>query len=397
MKMPTTHRIALLFKSNEIYGREIVEGVSQYLSTTRVSWDLFLETDFSTGLANIASWQGDGIIADFNDAPARSALMGIQTPLVAVGTGHADASMYPPGIPYVASNDGRLISLAYEHLVEVGLSRFALFSVPPAPDNPWAQEREREFRKLMQRDRLPVEIYRGTSRNAPTWSEEGSSLVEWLRALPKPIGIIAANDSRARQLLQACLIADIPVPAQVALIGVDNDPLARVLTRIPLSSVIQGTHEMGRTAARMLHQLLNGVRQPATQVMVEPVGVHVLASSRHEAAKHPYVMRAQHFIRQYACQGIKTEQVADYVGVSRSSLESHFRAELGRSVHDEVLRYKIDAATTILANDTTSIADVAVRCGFTSVQYMHAVFKRELDCTPRKYRDQALMQPKVAA
>ena len=40
--MQTTHRRALLFKFNEIYGREIVEGISQYLSPTRVSWGLFL-------------------------------------------------------------------------------------------------------------------------------------------------------------------------------------------------------------------------------------------------------------------------------------------------------------------------------------------------------------------
>jgi len=388
MTMPVTHRIALLFKSNEIYGREITEGICQYLGSTRASWDLFIETDPGAGLANIESWQGDGIIADFNDAHIRAAMRGSRVPVVGVGSSSEDISHYPAGVPYVASDESKLIELAYGHLVEVGLSRFAMFSLPPRYDNAWAKEREGAFRRLMQRDKLAVHIYRGENANAPTWSEEGRHLVEWVLALPKPVGIIAVSDARARQLLQACLIADIAVPAQVALIGIDNDPLARVLTRIPLSSVIQSTHEMGRAAARLLHQMLNGAPKPVTHVLVPPAGINVLASSKHEAAKHPYVMRAQHFIRQYACQGIKTEQVANYVGISRSSLESHFRAELGRSVHDEVLRFKIDAATTILANDGTSIADVAVRCGFTSVQYMHAVFKRELGCTPRKYRDQ---------
>ena len=28
----------------------------------------------------------------------------------------------------------------------------------------------------------------------------------------------------------------------------------------------------------------------------------------------------------------------------------------------------------------------AVRCGFKSVQYLHAVFRRELGCTPREYQ-----------
>jgi LacI family transcriptional regulator len=103
-------------------------------------------------------------------------------------------------------------------------------------------------------------------------------------------------------------------------------------------------------------------------------------------------MRARHFIRQYACQGIKTSQVADYVGVSRSSLEAYFRQELGCSVHDVVLRFKIDAAKACLESGER-IADVALGCGFGSTQYMHLVFKRELGCTPRSVRDQAMGAP----
>ena len=107
-------------------------------------------------------------------------------------------------------------------------------------------------------------------------------------------------------------------------------------------------------------------------------------------------MQARHFIRQYACQGIKTEQVADYVGISRSSLESYFRQELGRSVHDEILHIKLKAAKTILETEECNIADVAVSCGFTSIQYMHAVFKRELGCTPRKYQERMLQERQEA-
>jgi LacI family transcriptional regulator len=100
-------------------------------------------------------------------------------------------------------------------------------------------------------------------------------------------------------------------------------------------------------------------------------------------------MRARHFIRQYACQGIKTEQVADYVGVSRSSLEEYFRRELQCTVHQEILRHKLDAAKAMLASRGASSAEVAIRCGFTSLQYMYAVFRRELGCTPREYQDSA--------
>jgi AraC-like DNA-binding protein len=103
-------------------------------------------------------------------------------------------------------------------------------------------------------------------------------------------------------------------------------------------------------------------------------------------------MRARHFIRQYACQGIKTEQVADYVGVSRSSLEEHFRRELGRTVHQEILRHKLEHAQALLAKNEVSNAEVAIRCGFTSVQYMYAVFRRELDCTPKEFQERLRAQ-----
>lgn len=396
-KLPTTHRIALLFNANKIYDRGIITGIGNYLSSTRASWDLFLEEDFRCRLQGIERWQGDGIIADFDDPAVSEALSGSRLPVVAVGGSYQDAADYPKDIPYVATDNFKLIKLAYDHLIEAGLTRFACFSLPESSVNRWAQERERSFRRLMERDGMSADIYRGVSTSAPVWDAAVEQQIAWLHSLPKPIGIIAVSDARARQLLQACLSAGIPVPEQVALIGIDNDPLARTLTRVPLSSVIQGTEEMGRTAAHLLHQMLHGMQLGGSCILVPPVGINVMASSQHEPLSHPHVMQALHFIRQYACQGIKTEQVADYVGVSRSSLESYFRRELGRSVHDEILRFKLDAAKTILDHETRSIADIAVSCGFTSVQYMHAVFKRELGCTPREYQERtALMHLRAA-
>ncbi|WP_183405828.1 MULTISPECIES: DNA-binding transcriptional regulator [unclassified Herbaspirillum] len=386
-RVPTVHRIALLFNANKIFDREIIAGIGEYLSSTRASWDLYLEEDFRTRLQGIERWQGHGIIAEYDDPATAEALSRVRLPVVAIGGSYADESFYPEGRPYVATDNFKLVKLAYDHLIEAGLQNFAFFSLPAAGGNRWAQERERIFDSLTQRDGIQGYIYRGVGTSAQSWDSAVEQLIAWVRSLPKPIGIIAVTDARARQLLQACLFAGIAVPEQVALIGIDNDPLARVLTRVPLSSVIQGTTEMGRTAAHLLHQMLHGAQFPNTRILVPPAGINVLASSRHEVRNHPHVMQALHFIRQYACQGIKTEQVADYVGISRSSLEWYFRRELGRSVHDEILRFKLDAAKSLLQQDGSNAADIAVTCGFTSVQYMHAVFKRELGCTPREYQE----------
>ncbi len=390
MKTTKAHRIALLFNANKTFDREVIAGIAAYLGSTRVAWDLFMEEDFRLRLSGIEHWQGDGVIADFDDPAVAAALSRCTVPVVAVGGSYASDDEYPRGVPYVATDNFKLVKLARDHLIDVGLHRFAMFSLPKAKENRWAQERENAFLSLMEEDQMKGEIFRGCETSAASWDEAMQGQIDWLRSLPKPIGIIAVTDARARQLLQACTIAGISVPEQVALIGIDNDQLVRMLTRIPLSSVVQGAQEMGRTAAHLLEQMLHGVRLSNTRILVPPSGINVFASSQHQPLKHPHVMRAQHFIRQYACQGIKTHQVAEYVGVSRSSLEAYFRQELGCSVHDVILRFKLDAAKAGLEDVERSIADVALGCGFTSTQYMHLVFKRELGCTPRAYRDRAL-------
>jgi LacI family transcriptional regulator len=384
-RSPATHRIALLFNANKIYDREVISGIGAYLSSTRVVWDLYLEDDFRSRLDCILDWKGDGIIADFDDPAVQATLARSTLPVVAVGGSYEDESRYPAGVPYVATDNFKLVKIAFDHLIEVGLQRFAMYSLPEAPSNRWAQEREAAFRQLLQNDRLIGEIHRGMPTSGSAWNTSLEQLTRWLKSVPKPIGIIAVTDARARHVLQACIQANISVPEEVAIIGIDNDPLTRTLARIPLSSVIQGTEQMGRIAAELLHRQLVSTVAPATRILVPPVGINVQASSKHEQLGNPYVMRARHFIRQYAGQGIKTAQIAEYVGISRTTLENYFKRELSCTVHDEILRFKLRAAQELLSAGELPIAEIAVRCGFTSLQYLYAVFKREVGCTPKEY------------
>ena len=386
--MSKAHRIALLFNASKPFDREIMAGIAAYQGSTRVDWDVFLAEDFRLRLSGIEHWQGDGVIADFDDPAVAAALSRSRVPVVAVGSSHASDDAYPDGVPYVAADNFKLIKLAHDHLIEAGLRRFAMLSVPDVMEERWAQERERAFCSLMHGEQMDAEIFRGGATSASSWQEALHGQIAWLRSLPKPIGIIAVTDARARQLMQACSLAGIDVPGEVALIGIDNDPLAGSFTRIPLSSVVPGAHEMGLTAAHLLDRMLNGVHLPPTRILVPSSRINACASSQHQRGIDPRVMKARHFIGQNVAQGVKTDHVAEYVGVSRSTLEACFRQELGCTVHDEVLRYKLAAAKKGLEKGER-IADVALACGFGSVQYMNVVFKRELGTTPRVWRDRA--------
>ncbi|MCT9131834.1 hypothetical protein N7U24_21120, partial [Mycobacterium tuberculosis] len=157
----------LLFNANKVYDREIIAGIGDYMRSTRVTWDLFLEEDFRCRLPGIERFDGDGIIADFDDPAVAEALRGCPLPVVAVGSSYEDAAHYPAKEPYVATDNGKLVALAYRHLIEAGLQHFALYSLPQAPENRWAQERELAFTRLRRQDNpaAPVEqeIYRGLS------------------------------------------------------------------------------------------------------------------------------------------------------------------------------------------------------------------------------------------
>jgi LacI family transcriptional regulator len=379
-------RVALLFNANKVYDREIVTGIGSYLSSTRAAWDLYMEEDFRCRPQHMQDWNGDGIIADFDDPEIAEALSTLHCPVVAVGSSYAARDSYPAGIPYVATDNEAIIRIAFEHLLTAGLSRVALYSMPARPGNRWAQERELAFRKQLARTSEQAEIFRGESTDSRSWKQNLDGLTAWLQALPKPVGIIAVNDARARHILQACLAAGISVPEEIAVIGIDNDPISHTLSRIPLSSVIQGTREMGQTAARLLSRMIHGARERSAPVLVPPSGIQVATSSQHQALRNPYVMRARHYIRQYAGQGIKAEQVVDHIGIARSTLDAHFRKELGRTIHDEIMLTKLARAQDLLRAGQHSCARIAEQCGFTSLQYMHAVFKRELGCTPREYQ-----------
>jgi len=122
------------------------------------------------------------------------------------------------------------------------------------------------------------------------------------------------------------------------------------------------------------------------KVVVPPAGLNALASTLHTHTYSPMVMRALHYIRQHACHGIRTEQVASYAGVSRSTLENAFRTDLGTTIHSILLKHRLDVARDLLCNSDLPSGEIAKRSGFKTPQYMHVAFKRELATTPAAWR-----------
>ena len=381
------HSISLLFNANKVYDRQVIEGIGHYLQSSKVDWDVYLEEDFLIRLEHIEDWGGDGIIADFDDPSIQKMLVNSKIPVVGVGGSYSKYEDYPD-VPYVATDNFAVVQAAYEHLKKKGLERFAFYGLPSDKVHRWAVEREQAIIKLCQADGYECSIYRGHPTRPETWQYTMNRLSDWIQGLPNPVGIISVTDARARHLLQACEQIGKLVPDNISIVGIDDDDIARYLSRISLSSVTQGCFEMGFQAAKLLHRRLENSNLKNKRVLVPPAGVSERQSTDFKALKDPYVIQAMHFIRQNASRGIKVEQVLDYVGVSRSNLEQRFKDERGHSIHTEIHNEKLEKACDMLVEGSASTTEIATLCGYPSLQYMYAVFKKHYGKTPREYREE---------
>jgi LacI family transcriptional regulator len=211
-------------------------------------------------------------------------------------------------------------------------------------------------------------------------------MARWLQQLPKPAGVLACYDVRGQQVLEACALSGISVPDEVAVIGVHNDTLLCDLCEPPLSSVIPNARRAGYEAASLLARLMEGEHVPVEARLIEPLGVAQRQSTDVVAVKDAKVSAAVRFIRAHACEGIDVRDVLKAVPISRTLLERRFRALLGHTPHEHILRTRLARACAMLVETDLPVSLIAERTGFEHTEYLSVAFRREYGMTPTAYR-----------
>ena len=214
-------------------------------------------------------------------------------------------------------------------------------------------------------------------------------MCRWLRSLPKPAAIFAANDSRGRQVLNACLSADIAVPYEIAVLGVNNDVLICEMSLPPLSSIADDMERAGYKAAEMLDRLMQKGTLTEPHVRYNPDSVIRRASSQYLQVKDRLVINAMEFIRINAGLNIRVADVAEHTGVSERWLEKRFSAELGRSVVKEIHRLRSQTIHNLVTKTKMPFAQIATRCGFTNSNHLSVLFKKTFGETMSSARKKA--------
>ena len=379
-------KVALIYDARLAYDLQVMTGVAAYLQEGHY-YSIYIEENAlkDQRLPDLRSWDGDGIIADFDDPAVARLVVQSRLPAVAFGGGYgwyaADSS-----IPYFYTNNQRIAVLAAEHLAERGFRHFAYCGYAPTPINGWSAERQTAFLAHVERFGRTCDVFEDRRRRPHQWASLQRAIGEWLRKLPKPVGVMAANDNRGRQVLEACRAYDLAVPDEIAVIGVDNDELLCRLSAPPLSSVEQGARGLGYAAAGLLDEMMAGRRSRQRRFVIDPRGVVTRHSTDVLAIDEAKVAQAMAFIREHAARGIKVPDVVAAVAISRSGLESRFGSVLGYTIRTAIRRTQLERARHLVLETDMPLKQVAAASGFKSIQHMTTVFVKAFGRTPATFR-----------
>jgi len=329
-------------------------------------------------------WEGDGILAWLGEGDDLAEFVRhARKPTV-------DFSFRRPHLkfPRVLEDHTHAAELVAQHFLSRGFRNFAYYS---DADNWSYAERGHGF----------VEALKGTGHEcvwlpwyrAPEyrlgreqWRSKRRWLTQQLKRLPKPLGVFAANDEQALDVLDSCASAGLAVPEQVAIVGAENYLLAPDAMHTPISSVDTNLETLGYRGAELLDELMSGKPVPRTPLRVPAASIITRKSSDLLAVNHKGVANSLRFIWEHAHEPISVKDLVGVAAMSRRGLHKAFLEAVGRTPGQELQRIRIERAKRLLTEGDHKVEVVATMCGYQSANSFCVAFKQATGMSPKQFR-----------
>jgi LacI family transcriptional regulator len=370
-------RVALFMDASVGYSGSVIRGVARYVEL-RHDWAFRWILPRAESVREIREWGADAVIASLGNRELAEKVVALRVPSVNVGREEPHL-----GFMHVSNDDRAIGATAARHLLERRLTRFAYVNGSVDAGD---RHREAGFRSTVRSARHEFHTYRREdARGVSALRRAPRRLTNWLKRLPKPVGVLAFNDAVALRVVEACNDGGLGVPDEIAVLGVDNAEAVCLVSDPPLSSVMVAAEQIGYEAARAVEAALRSGRGKRGKLLVPPMGIATRQSTDVFAVADPVLSRALRFIADHAAEGIRVPEIARAAGVDRRSLERRFRAALGRSPFDELRRVEVARARRLLEETDFPLALVAEYSGFSSAKHLSTAFARTGE-SPRSFR-----------
>jgi LacI family transcriptional regulator len=377
-----TPRIAVLVDTATGWGRRLIRGIVG-CAHKHGPWNLWVHARGQDEPLRLPpGWRGEGIIARISDHDTAHHVAAAHVPVVNV----SGIELRGVGYCRVTTDLGATGRLAAEHLLGLGLKNFAYGALPRLF---YVRRQYRGFAETLRQAGYPSPGYYQPSFQSDThkgWAAQERELAQWLKRLPKPVGIFTWATTLGCRLIEIAPRLGLHVPEDVAILGGDYDELLCETCIPSLSGIAVPSQQVGYEAALFLDRLMRGEAAPPGPILIEPQGVVSRHSTDILAIQDEDLAKAIRFIRDHATDPIGVQDVLQKVAISRRRLERGFRSVLGHSPSAEIRRRHIERARQLLTETDMPIPDVADASGFGSPTYFAYIFKREIGQSPLKYR-----------
>lgn len=278
--------------------------------------------------------------------------------------------------------------LAAEHLAARGLRHFAFTGY--SREWAWSRSRYAAFRRA-----LGKRAGRTRHFEFPAAGEVSvkklADFDRFLSSLPRPCGMMLANDALAERLYPACARLGIGIPRDLAVVGVDDDERLCNNLKPTLSSIRLEFDQAGWLLAELLDWRLS---HPSARPFVKLYGPLGIAPRRSTASASvrsydPLADRVDAMIAEGDLARLTAGGVATSLGCSRRSAEMRYRAARGRSILEAITARRIEEAKKLLATTGISGAEVAAACGYARPAHFAARFKAATGLTMSAFRQRS--------
>lgn len=374
-------RVGLAYQLGPPYLEQITHGILRYAQENG-PWEIVSSpegADLSTD--SLATWDGDGVIAMLETGSQIASARALSRPVVNLAT-----SQVTPGIVTVSGDQKKIGHLAADHLLEKNFRRFGYYGLKNIR---YSAERLAGFRDRLAESGYDCDLYEtGSSLLAKDpWQLDREELGRWLQQLVPPVGIFASHDYRARLVLQRCADLNLRVPDDIAVIGVDDDPIVCRFSNPQLTSIRQNGEAVGYRAAEVLDLLMSGKKSQFEDQWIDPEDLFERGSTRIVAVDSPALRQCLDLIGSHFQEPIDIAWLVDQLPVSRRRLEKLFEEELGMSPHQFLSEARIEKAQSLLdREDDMPLKEIARLCGFPEPRRLNIVFERITGTTPAAYR-----------
>ncbi|MEO6846749.1 MAG: substrate-binding domain-containing protein [Chthoniobacterales bacterium] len=371
--MQKRQRIYAMLSSSD-FDRCIYENISDYLSENAPEIEVNMELDYlNADLARTSI----GIITRIIDAKDHRIFRSYGCPVVNIS-----ATTEGFDFPSVCSDSlirGRIVA---EHLLSRRFHHFGYYgsNYSIVESKSFEQTiRAAGFESALHLQTVVKPLY------GPINATQQRNLRNWVKTLPKPIGIFCATDPYAWELSKVCDTLNLTVGRDVGIVGCGNHEFFCKTCKPQLSSVENCPDRIGYEAAALLVRLINGEPPPPGPILIPPT-VIARASSDIFVTEDSFVAAAIQYIQQHINSPLPPQEIFNHIPLSRAALERRFRKQLDYSVLETIHLLKIEQIKHLLISTSKSMDEIASAYGFSSAPNMTTLFREKVGATPSEYR-----------